>query len=98
MKVPSSGQPTSTSLPDHPVILTRPSPSTPMLLRCLEGNPRNYRLPQNCNQHTGGGEETLAGYLIMLLVLIPYFAFRVLGEALGDAIGQAPATQQMVHR
>lgn len=29
-------------------------------------------------------EETLAGYLIMLLVLIPYFAFRVLGEALGD--------------
>ncbi|MGC2199694.1 MAG: hypothetical protein WA633_06025 [Stellaceae bacterium] len=25
-------------------------------------------------------EETLAGYLIMLLVLIPYFAFRVLGE------------------
>ena len=42
--------------------------------------------------------ETLAGYIIMLLVLIPYFAFRVLGEALGDAIGQAPATQQMVHR
>jgi hypothetical protein len=29
-------------------------------------------------------EETLAGYLIMLLVLIPYFAFRVLGEALGE--------------
>jgi hypothetical protein len=28
--------------------------------------------------------ETLAGYLIMLLVLIPYFAFRVLGEALGE--------------
>jgi hypothetical protein len=28
-------------------------------------------------------EETIAGYLIMLLVLIPYFAFRVLGEALG---------------
>jgi hypothetical protein len=29
-------------------------------------------------------EETLAGYLIMLLVLIPYFAFRVLGEAIGE--------------
>jgi hypothetical protein len=29
-------------------------------------------------------EETLAGYLIMLLVLIPYFAFRILGEALGE--------------
>ena len=29
-------------------------------------------------------EETLAGYLIMLLVLIPYFAFRALGEALGE--------------
>ena len=29
-------------------------------------------------------EETIAGYLIMLLVLIPYFAFRVLGEALGE--------------
>jgi hypothetical protein len=28
-------------------------------------------------------EETLAGYLIMLLVLIPYFAFQVLDEALG---------------
>ena len=25
-------------------------------------------------------QETLAGYFIMLLVLIPYFAFRVLGE------------------
>jgi hypothetical protein len=29
-------------------------------------------------------EETIAGFLIMLLVLIPYFAFRVLGEALGE--------------
>jgi hypothetical protein len=29
-------------------------------------------------------EETLAGYLVMLLVLIPYFAFRVLGEVLGE--------------
>jgi hypothetical protein len=29
-------------------------------------------------------EEMLASYLIMLLVLIPYFAFRVLGEALGE--------------
>jgi hypothetical protein len=29
-------------------------------------------------------QETLAGYLIMLLVLIPFFAFRVLSEALGD--------------
>ena len=29
-------------------------------------------------------EETLAGYLIMLLVLMPYCAFRVLGEALGE--------------
>jgi hypothetical protein len=28
--------------------------------------------------------ETLAGYLMMLLVLMPYFAFRVLGEALGE--------------
>jgi hypothetical protein len=31
-----------------------------------------------------GLQETLAGYLIMLLVLVPYFAFRVLGEALGE--------------
>jgi hypothetical protein len=29
-------------------------------------------------------EETIAGYLIMLLVLIPFFAFRVLSEALGE--------------
>jgi hypothetical protein len=29
-------------------------------------------------------EETAAGMLIMLLVLIPYFAFRVLSEALGE--------------
>jgi hypothetical protein len=29
-------------------------------------------------------EETLAGYLIMLLVLIPFFAFRVLSEELGE--------------
>jgi hypothetical protein len=29
-------------------------------------------------------EETIAGYVIMLLVLIPFFAFRVLGEALGE--------------
>jgi hypothetical protein len=29
-------------------------------------------------------EETLAGYLIMLLVLIPLFAFRVLSEELGE--------------
>jgi hypothetical protein len=29
-------------------------------------------------------EETIASILIMLLVLIPYFAFRVVGEALGD--------------
>jgi hypothetical protein len=28
--------------------------------------------------------ETLAGFLIMLLVLIPYFAVRVLGETLGE--------------
>ncbi len=28
-------------------------------------------------------EETLAGFLLMLLVLIPFFAFRVLNEALG---------------
>jgi hypothetical protein len=28
--------------------------------------------------------ETRAGFLIMLLVLIPFFAFRVLGEALGE--------------
>jgi hypothetical protein len=29
-------------------------------------------------------EETLVGFLIMLLVLIPFFAFRVLSEALGE--------------
>jgi hypothetical protein len=29
-------------------------------------------------------EETLAGFLIMLLILIPFFGFRVLGEALGE--------------
>jgi hypothetical protein len=29
-------------------------------------------------------QETLAGYLIMLLVLIPFFAFRVLSEVLGE--------------
>jgi hypothetical protein len=29
-------------------------------------------------------EETAAGILIMLLVLIPYFAFRVLSDALGE--------------
>jgi hypothetical protein len=29
-------------------------------------------------------EETIAGFLIMLLVLIPFFAFRVLGDALGE--------------
>jgi hypothetical protein len=29
-------------------------------------------------------KETLAGYLIMLLVLIPLFAFRTLNEALGE--------------
>ncbi len=29
-------------------------------------------------------QETLAGYLIMLMVLIPYFAFRVLSEVLGE--------------
>ncbi len=29
-------------------------------------------------------DEMLAGYLIMLLILLPYFAFRVLGEALGE--------------
>jgi hypothetical protein len=28
--------------------------------------------------------ETLAGYVILLLVLIPFFAFRVLDEALGE--------------
>jgi hypothetical protein len=29
-------------------------------------------------------EETIAGLVIMLLVLIPFFAFRVLSEALGE--------------
>jgi hypothetical protein len=29
-------------------------------------------------------EETIAGVVIMLLVLIPFFAFRVLSEALGE--------------
>ncbi|HEX3350541.1 MAG TPA: hypothetical protein VHS58_20825 [Acetobacteraceae bacterium] len=28
--------------------------------------------------------ETLAGYLIMLLILIPFFAFRVLSEEIGE--------------
>jgi hypothetical protein len=32
--------------------------------------------------------QTLAGMLLILLVLIPYFAFRVLGEALGEEIGE----------
>ena len=31
-------------------------------------------------------EETIAGFAIMLLVLIPYFAFRVLDEALGESM------------
>ena len=30
-------------------------------------------------------EETIAGFVIMLLVLIPFFAFRVLNEALGES-------------
>ncbi len=45
--------------------------------------------------------ETLAGYLIMLMVLIPYFAFRVLGEVLGEGrltrmffIAREPITRQ----
>jgi hypothetical protein len=29
-------------------------------------------------------EETLAGYVVMLMVLLPYCAFRVLEEALGE--------------
>ena len=29
-------------------------------------------------------EETIAGFLIMLLILIPFFAFRVLSDALGE--------------
>src|SRR5258708_37637380 len=29
----------------------------PSPIGCLEANPRNYRLPQNCNRHTGGGEN-----------------------------------------
>lgn len=29
-------------------------------------------------------EETIAGYVIMLVILIPYCAFRVLGEVLGE--------------
>jgi hypothetical protein len=29
-------------------------------------------------------EETLAGYLVMLLVLVPFFAFRVLSDTLGE--------------
>jgi hypothetical protein len=29
-------------------------------------------------------EETIAGFVIMLLVLIPFFAFRVLSDALGE--------------
>jgi hypothetical protein len=29
-------------------------------------------------------EETIAGFVIMLLVLIPFFAFRVLDETLGE--------------
>jgi hypothetical protein len=29
-------------------------------------------------------EETIAGLVIVLLLLIPFFTFRVLGEALGE--------------
>jgi hypothetical protein len=29
-------------------------------------------------------EETIAGFFIMLLVLIPFFAFRILSDALGE--------------
>jgi hypothetical protein len=29
-------------------------------------------------------DETMAGFLIILLVLVPFFAFRVLDEALGE--------------
>ena len=29
-------------------------------------------------------EETIVGYVLTLLVLIPFFAFRVLSEALGE--------------
>ena len=46
-------------------------------------------------------EETLVGYIIMLLVLIPYFAFRVLGETLGESrltrmffVDRAPMSQR----
>ena len=47
-------------------------------------------------------QETLAGYLIMLLVLIPFFAFRVLSEALGEGFGLIPDPpaqyERTVHR
>jgi hypothetical protein len=46
-------------------------------------------------------EETLAGYLIMLLVLIPFFAFRVLSDTLGEGrlermffVARASSTEQ----
>ena len=46
-------------------------------------------------------EETLAGYLIMLLVLIPFFAFRVLSDTLGEGrlermffVDRASSTEQ----
>jgi len=29
-------------------------------------------------------DETIAGFVIMLLILIPFFAFRVIDEALGE--------------
>ena len=46
-------------------------------------------------------EETIAGYVIMLLILIPYFAFVLLGEALGEGrlrrmflVGQEPVPSE----
>jgi hypothetical protein len=46
-------------------------------------------------------EETLAGYLIMLLVLIPFFGFRVLSDTLGEGrlermffVDRASSTEQ----
>ena len=41
------------------------------------------RFPSRWRSLWRPARETLAGYLIMLLVLVPYFAFQVLDDALG---------------
>ena len=60
-----------------------------IIMTIIEGS-RCRPLPPAINRRLARGalwrrlQETLAGYLIMLVVLIPYGAFRVLGETLGE--------------